>query len=435
MKRAWLAAVVLVAFALDAHARPLELVIVLDNSGSMRANDPQALARAAVERLVRNSDADTRIGIITFDSAVRLELPLTPVDRLAPAALGAALAGLDYRGQRTDIPGAVERALYHLQDSARPEAAMVVLLVTDGIVDTGDAARDRDRENWMLGALIGDAHDRGIRIFGIAFSDAADFRVIQALARGTGGEYRRVLAPSDLAAAFDALHATITAPPEPVAMPVVAVPTPAPAVPDAPVVATPTGPAPVTGTRAWPWLLLSVLVVLAAVAGLVFFRHRRGHAPAPGDEYPPGAVLMDIAQVTAKPRLAVKGVTTVIGRVPAPDPQNVTSIVIARQTISRKHASIEWRNGEYWLIDHQSSNGTFLDDVRIDGKVQLYDGARVRFDEFKFEFRVAPDDQTIVRGDEVGGDTTLVRSTTVFRKPASATDFDVGTDSTGPREG
>ncbi|MCA1799426.1 MAG: VWA domain-containing protein [Xanthomonadaceae bacterium] len=441
MRRVWFA-VILVAFALDANARPLDLVIVLDNSGSMRANDPQALARTAVERLVRNSDADTRISIITFDSAVRLELPLTPAGQLSPAALGVALSGLDYRGQWTDIPAAVERALYHLQDGARPGAALAVLLLTDGIVDTGDAARDRDREGWMLDALVGDAQDRGIRIFGIAFSDAADFRVIQALARGTGAEYRRVLAPTDLAAAFDALRSAITAPPEPIAMPVVpVVAVPAQAARDTPPVAAPTehasparSPAPATGTPSWAWLLLAVVVALAAVVALVRLLRQRGRARAPDDEYPPGAVLMDITQVTQKPRLAVKGTTTIIGRLPALDSQNATSIVISRQSISRKHASIEWRDGEYWLVDHQSSNGTFLDDVRIDGEVQLYDGARVRFDEFTFEFRVAPDDHTLVRGEEVGGDETLVRSTTIFRTPESAMDLDVGTDLTGPRE-
>jgi serine/threonine protein kinase len=44
--------------------------------------------------------------------------------------------------------------------------------------------------------------------------------------------------------------------------------------------------------------------------------------------------------------------------------------------ISRRHISIDWRGGSYWLRDI-SKNGTLVDDQRVYGEVPLRDGARV----------------------------------------------------------
>lgn len=401
------------------HAQPVDLVVVVDNSGSMRDNDPRGLARSALQRLVADADDDLRVAVVSFDTDVRLDLALTPAARIAPAALADALQGLDYRGRWTDIPAALERALYHLDEAGRTGAAHAVLLLTDGIVDTGDAARDRDRERWMLDGLAAIAQERGVRIFGIAFSDGADFRLIQGLARTTGADYRRVLDAADLPAAFVALRAAVSAPPPaPVADTPVAVPTAQPTAQPMPqpaaVEPAAAGPHDAGGWRAWHGWLLALLVV--AGAGYALWRRRRpGSATTGADRFPPGAVLLDRSRATGREVVGLRDAMAVIGRRPAPDPMQVTSVVIEQHTISRKHASIEWRDGEYWLTDHDSANGTFLDGEPVSGRVPLYDGAVLRFDKYEFEFRLSADDKTLVRGDEEGGDATLVRSTTVFR--------------------
>ncbi len=42
--------------------------------------------------------------------------------------------------------------------------------------------------------------------------------------------------------------------------------------------------------------------------------------------------------------------------------------------VSRYHAEIEWRDGEFWLIDLGSSNGTTLNGERVEGERKLNDG-------------------------------------------------------------
>ncbi|MCS6874549.1 MAG: FHA domain-containing protein [Pyrinomonadaceae bacterium] len=56
---------------------------------------------------------------------------------------------------------------------------------------------------------------------------------------------------------------------------------------------------------------------------------------------------------------------TTIGR--APD----NKIIIQDSNVSRYHAEIEYRNGEFWFTDLKSSNGSFLNDSPIHSTVQL----------------------------------------------------------------
>jgi len=87
--------------------------------------------------------------------------------------------------------------------------------MTDGIVDTGNADRDLEKTKWLKEDLAADAADAGIRIFGIAFTENADFELIQSLAQNTDGEYYRALLADDLQKVFSNLNTLINKPDEP----------------------------------------------------------------------------------------------------------------------------------------------------------------------------------------------------------------------------
>ena len=94
----------------------------LDNSGSMRKNDPQFLAKGAVTDFINTLDESYRAGVIIFDESVKQTIPLMPVDDSTKSALIKSLDNIDYRGQLTDSPAAVERALYELKTHPREGA-------------------------------------------------------------------------------------------------------------------------------------------------------------------------------------------------------------------------------------------------------------------------------------------------------------------------
>ncbi|MEQ9058480.1 MAG: VWA domain-containing protein [Gammaproteobacteria bacterium] len=234
---ATLLTVVVLALATGAaYAAPTDLMLVLDNSGSMRKNDPQFLLEGAVAAFVDGLAADTRAGLVIFDETVDYAVPLATLDDTTRGAIDNAVGGIDYRGQYTNSPAAIERAIYELKNDARDGAGRVIIFMTDGIVDTGNAGIDAEKTKWLREDLAADAAASGIRVFGIAFTENADFFLIQSLAAKTGGEYFRAADAAELAGVFDAVQAQLAAPPAAAAVPEPApAPVPAgPAVPSSP---------------------------------------------------------------------------------------------------------------------------------------------------------------------------------------------------------
>ena len=56
---------------------PQDVVLVLDNSGSMQKNDPQFLTALAVRGFLQRLRGDARVAVLTFDRDVRWAMPLT----------------------------------------------------------------------------------------------------------------------------------------------------------------------------------------------------------------------------------------------------------------------------------------------------------------------------------------------------------------------
>ena len=192
-----------------------DVVLVLDNSGSMKKNDPQFLTKHAVTEFINNLDESTRVSIIIFDQDVRTAVPLTEISSSSRQGLLDSLSQINYKGLYTNSPAAIESAIYDLKNNAREEARKVIVFMTDGIVDTGNADKDLEKTKWLKEDLSADAADAGIRIFGIAFTENADFELIQSLAQKTDGEYYRALLPDDLQKVFGKLNTLINAPDEP----------------------------------------------------------------------------------------------------------------------------------------------------------------------------------------------------------------------------
>lgn len=199
--RRFLASLVLALAATVALAAQ-DVVLVLDNSGSMRPLDPTYRSRAAAGVFLDALPADAHVGLILFDHSVRLTNPLALADAAHKAALAQGLKAMDLRGQFTQSPSALEAAILELSLRGRPEAARVIVFATDGLVDTGSPALDRERATWMRGDLVAQAAAARIRIVPVAFTSGADLDTLGLLATRTGGEMVRAVNPEDLTAAY-----------------------------------------------------------------------------------------------------------------------------------------------------------------------------------------------------------------------------------------
>ena len=371
---------------------PRDIMLVLDNSGSMRQNDPRFLTKKVVSDFVARLSADTHIGIVIFDEKVNLALPLSPGGTgETKHTIHATLNKLNYRGKLTDSPAGMERAIYELKNKGRKDASKVIVFMTDGIVDTGDKARDLERARWLREDLAAQSQRLGIRIFGIAFTDQADFQLIQALGEKTGGGYYRALKADEIPHIFEQIDSSIQAP----------LPNPQET----------TKPGERKDASSGLMVIVSIVVLgVIALAVIVIRGKKSGGAagagagtisPSSRSVKLPKAQLKDIREVSGKTEYLIKSDSFNIGRAADND------VVIDKSTVSTRQATITHHDNAFYLVDQRSTNGTFVNGEKLTGELKLKHGDRIGFDQYEFVFVMeaySDDMKTQLRGPVIQGD-------------------------------
>jgi pSer/pThr/pTyr-binding forkhead associated (FHA) protein len=150
-------------------------------------------------------------------------------------------------------------------------------------------------------------------------------------------------------------------------------------------------------------LILSGIVVLLALIVLLqvvrkrktqvaqpAMDQRKGGKILPAEPRLPQAVLIDVGKAISTESLALPldKDTLRIGR------DDGNDVVIARKTISSFHATIEYKEGYFYLEDLRSTNGTCLNDgkLRHNEPVRLKSGDKIDFSIHEFRFLIP--DQT-----------------------------------------
>ena len=101
------------------------------------------------------------------------------------------------------------------------------------------------------------------------------------------------------------------------------------------------------------------------------------------------AVLFSADQSVIKKKFAIDDVPVTIGRHPE------CEVVIDDSSVSRRHAMITQDQGQYYIEDLKSRNGTIVNDNEIRGKTRLFDGTEIRICDVGFVFQL--DDAVVVR--------------------------------------
>jgi pSer/pThr/pTyr-binding forkhead associated (FHA) protein len=403
----------------------IDIMLALDNSGSMKKNDPQRLLPRVVTEFASRLGRDDRLGIIAFDQTARTLLQLSQVKEADFAtALTAALKLVNYSGRLTDIPGGLEAARKELETHGRSDAQRIVVLLTDGEIDLGTDARNSDRKIWLRGTILPAASRQGLRIFGITLTADADVELIQSMAEATKGNYYKLLKAEEIPAVFDGIltrlqeirdkqEADKAAEAEAKAREQrereqrerelrEREQTPAPSA-QAPIIVQ----VPVESSGLpTSWLFAGAAgAILFIVIFFVFLLRRRDHIPSISV---PAARLIDLGHQTGETELRIKGPLTRIG---ALDDQN--DIVIKSEGMSRKHAQIEFKDDAFYVRDWRSMNYTFLNDIQIDPADQsgqmLKHGDILRFGPYSFRFVI----DHMLEAEKAQGDSKLPVGETV----------------------
>ena len=165
--------------------------LVIDNSGSMDGNDPDAVRADAAVSYVNTAVPGDRIGVVGFeDSAYDIaDVAALPAGR--DTLVDAIRAGV-HAGGGTDIGSGVASACQMLQASGLP-AKRAAILMTDGDGGYTDEASCFTSHGW--------------RIFTIGLGPGVNSDLLTQIAEQTGGTFQPVPAPFELQCTFQQVRA------------------------------------------------------------------------------------------------------------------------------------------------------------------------------------------------------------------------------------
>lgn len=167
----------------------LEVVLVIDTSGSMEG-EPMAAAKGAAIDFISAMPRGTRVGVVGFGTEPTVARPLsTDTD-----ALIAAVQGLEATGE-TALYDAVITVTEELAAEANPDARRVVIVLSDG----GDTASVRTLDEAV--GLIGGV-ETGFYAVALATAES-DLGALGRMATATGGRVVAASDPSEIAAVYD----------------------------------------------------------------------------------------------------------------------------------------------------------------------------------------------------------------------------------------
>lgn len=169
-----------------AYARKkIDVVFMIDCSGSMRQNDKNNLRIKSLEYFMDTfapSGVVDRIAVVGFTEKAELMLPMTHVSE--KETIRKVLASIKATTD-TDIGAAIKTA-YGAATADKPENAKVALLLTDGVNDpkgrNPEISYGYNNEHDLFGRAM-------IPIHTIALSNSSDKALLKSIASSTGGQY------------------------------------------------------------------------------------------------------------------------------------------------------------------------------------------------------------------------------------------------------
>jgi Mg-chelatase subunit ChlD len=171
---------------------PLDAVVLMDDSGSMRKTDPLKLRFSALAlfiQLLRNDDA---VGIVQFDDSatVRAALRLLQSDK-DRSVLESVVTQFSSRGAYTNIYAGLQTALREMQQHSREGPEKAVILVSDGLMDVNPTSGLSHAETLraLHDQLLPEYRTARIKIVTLALSEEADRTLLQDIAIATGGQF------------------------------------------------------------------------------------------------------------------------------------------------------------------------------------------------------------------------------------------------------
>jgi Ca-activated chloride channel family protein len=161
--------------------KPVDLMLVIDTSGSMEGSKIAAARTSLVEFINLLSNRD-RVGVLAFSDQINALTPLSPLSDKREDTTRRVSAIIE--GGDTRLYDATLAAYELLEEEGDPEHIRAVVVLSDG----DDTASQRNMQNVMVKAGdVGEEGGNAIKLFTIAYGDDAATDVLRQMAEASGG--------------------------------------------------------------------------------------------------------------------------------------------------------------------------------------------------------------------------------------------------------
>lgn len=181
----------------------IDVVVVVDSSGSMKKSDPQTLRIPAAKLFFSLLGAEDSSALISFSTDAKTLLDLTPLT--SDAARSKLLLAADHitsNGMYTNLHAALTRAHELLAKRPGSDKPRYIVLMSDGKMDSGDTQRDAALTASLRDELLPALKKDGIQVHTIAFTNSSDAELLRMIARDTAGLARLALTDAELHTVF-----------------------------------------------------------------------------------------------------------------------------------------------------------------------------------------------------------------------------------------
>lgn len=171
--------------AATARSQTVDAVLVIDSSGSMKETDPKRLRVPAAKMFISLLDADDRVGLISFSDN---GYPITHLTAAAKSNQTTLFAGVDkvsQKGAYTNLYAALEKGADMLRREGDSERRRMLVLMSDGKMDTGDFEQDKALIAKIRSETIQALATDGIEVYTIAFTESSDMPLLREIAERT----------------------------------------------------------------------------------------------------------------------------------------------------------------------------------------------------------------------------------------------------------
>ena len=159
---------------------PLNLVVVVDHSGSMSSDNRLEKVKVGLHALVDNLKPEDRLALISFDDVVTTDVPFTA--ELDRTRLHNAISALTPRGA-TNLYAGLETGFKMIGEYPKNEKQNRVIFLSDGLATAGITSRPAIMDmakTWI---------SRGIGLTTIGVGDNFDVELMRGLAENGAGNY------------------------------------------------------------------------------------------------------------------------------------------------------------------------------------------------------------------------------------------------------